>query len=483
MSMWNKWRERALVALCASLVLIILLDGARLQTVSAKEKSDLLSELKIFTDVLSIVQRDYVESVDEKKLVEGAIKGMLSTLDPHSGYLSPEFYNELQVETSGEFGGLGIEITLKDNLLLVVSPIEGSPAEAAGIQPGDAIIKIDGKFTKDLSLVDAVQQMRGPKGTPITISVYRKGFSELKNVTITRDVIKVKSVKGRYLKDGFGLVRVSQFQENTATELKDALKRMKAQSPSSELAGLVLDFRNNPGGLLNQAIMVSDLFLNEGLIVYTDGRVEGQKKKFFAQGRNTEPNYPIVVLVNGGSASASEIVAGALKDHGRGLILGTKTFGKGSVQTILPLDNSGALRLTTALYYTKSGRSIQATGIEPDIVMEEKLAEEVDESLSTKPGEKKSKDNARTIRESDLPGAISNPSGLKEEEQRRLEEEKATLQKAARLKNIETADLGELLESDTQLERAFDLLKSYNIFQKDRPGAITDLAKAKSQAS
>jgi len=456
-------QDKFWMALCVVLGVILFFDGVELPRVDAKEKSDLLGELRIFTDVLSIVQRDYVEEVDSKQLVEGAIKGMLSTLDPHSGYLNPEFYSELQVETSGEFGGLGLEITLKDNLLLVVAPIEGSPAELQGIQPGDAIIKIDGKFTKDLSLVDAVQRMRGPKGTPITISVYRKGSSELINITIVRDVIKVKSVRGRYLKDSVGFVRMSQFQENTASELKEVLKKLKSQSPNGDLAGLILDFRNNPGGLLNQAIVVSDLFLDEGVIVYTDGRVENQKKKFFASSRATEPNYPIIVLVNGGSASASEIVAGALKDHGRALILGTRTFGKGSVQTILPLDNSGALRLTTALYYTKSGRSIQATGVDPDIVMDVADPVEEQEQVQEKP-----KEPARHLRESDLPGAISNPSGILEEQKDQIEEEKAKLQKAARLRNIETADLKELFEADAQLARAFDLLKTFNIFQKDK---------------
>jgi len=434
-----------------------------LPTVAAKDGSDILGELKVFTDVLSIVQRDYVEPVESKKLVEGAIKGMLATLDPHSGYLGPDFYQELQVETSGEFGGLGIEITLKDNLLVVVAPIEGSPAEAKGVRAGDAIIKIDGKFTKDLSLVDAVQKMRGPKGAAIKISVVRKGNPDLIHFTIVRDKIKVKSVRSRALADGFGYIRLAQFQENTAQDLKDGLRKIRAASPGNKIAGIILDMRNNPGGLLNQAVLVSDLFLSEGVVVYTDGRVESQKKKFFAHSRGTEPDYPIIVLVNGGSASASEIVAGALKDHGRALIMGTKTFGKGSVQTVLPLENNGALRITTALYYTKSGRSIQATGVDPDIIVEDQIPEEIEPKT---PSRKK----LERLRESDLPGAIQNPSITKSKENKQKEEdlEIEAFEKNLRLRNVETVDLRELFEADPIIERAFELMKTFKIFGRDK---------------
>lgn len=441
------------MALSFVLVIVMLFSGKRVAEVSAKDTRTNLDQLKIFADVISIVQRDYVKEVGTKELVEGAIKGMLSTLDPHSVYLTQDFYKELQVETSGEFGGLGIEITLKDKLLVVVAPIEGSPAERAGIRAGDAIIKIEGKFTKDLSLIDAVKQMRGAKGDPITISILRKGVPDLIDITIIRDVIKVKSVKSRYLEDGFGYVRLSQFQENTADELKSALDQMRGKSPGSDMAGLVLDLRNNPGGLLTQAIRVSDLFLTEGVIVYTDGRVEDQKKKFFAHSRGTENNYPIVVLVNEGSASASEIVAGALKDHGRGLILGTKTFGKGSVQTVLPLYNGSALRLTTALYFTKSGRSIQAKGIEPDIEMEV-------EPVRVASLEHKSK-TSKAVRESDLPGAIKNPTDKRKKKKDDLPE----VSELSPIKDIETMPLKEMLEEDAQLQRALDLLKTFNIFQ------------------
>ncbi|MDZ4786993.1 MAG: S41 family peptidase [bacterium] len=435
---------------------ILLFGTKNVSDVVANEKGPDLDQLKLFADVISIVQRDYVETVSTKKLVEGAVKGMLTTLDPHSAFLTSDYYKELQVETTGEFGGLGIEITVKDGLLIVVAPIEGSPAERSGIKPGDAIIKIEGKFTKNLSLLDAVRQMRGQKGEPISISVLRKGAADLIDVTIIRDVIKVKSVKSRYLENGFGYLRLSQFQENSGNEVKLALDKIKKKASNGELSGLILDLRNNPGGLLTQAIQVSDLFLQEGVIVYTDGRVEDQKKKFFAHARGTEVDYPLVVLVNEGSASASEIVAGALKDHGRALIIGSRTFGKGSVQTVLPLYSGAALRLTTALYYTKSGRSIQATGIEPDI----EVKEEEKKELPALDGER--------VRESDLPGAIENPSGRKIDKNKNPKKGMVATELPV-AKDIETMDLTEFLTSDYVLKRALEILKTYNIFKNKEP--------------
>ena len=432
--------------------------------VEAGEASEgnLLKELKIFTDVLAIVERDYVKEVSGRKLVEGAIKGMLTTLDPHSGYMDPDFYQDLRVETKGEFGGLGIEITIKDGLLVVVSPMEGSPAERAGIRSGDAIVRIDGTFTKEYSLIDAVKKLRGPKGSPITISIARKGLTELIDVTLVRDNIMLKSVRSRYFGDGFGYVRINQFMEHTSDDLKSALKRLTKDGGSDSLRGLIIDLRNNPGGLLAQAVAVSDLFLEEGVIVYTDGRVESQKQKFFAHERGTEPEYPIVVIVNGGSASASEIVAGSLKDHGRALVLGTQTFGKGSVQTILPLDNGGALRLTTALYYTKSGRTIQAEGVLPDIVLD------APEHLDSLKGDRQ---EIPEMRERDLPGAInapkenapgkkgrtkSAPGGAKQKDASETENEGI---------NPEKDDLTVWFSKDPQVERALELLKTFNIFK------------------
>lgn len=395
------WKLLVVVLLVFSSVLLVGRAGI---SANAREKSDgsLFDELKLFTDVLAIVQRDYVQEVDPRKLVEGAIKGLLSSLDPHSGYLDPDFYKELQVQTSGEFGGLGIEITIREGALVVVSPMAGSPAEKAGVRAGDLIVKIDGKFTRDLTLVDAVRQLRGPKGSQVTIAVQRQNVKGLLEFTLTRDNIVVESVSSKPLGDGYGYIRISQFMEKTSDGVKDALKKLSQESPKGELNGLVLDVRNDPGGLLNQAVNVADLFLREGVIVYTDGRVEGQKQKFYAHERGTEPDYPLVVLVNSGSASASEIVAAALKDHGRAIIVGTQTFGKGSVQTVIPLRNGGALTLTTALYYTKSGESIQLKGVKPDITVEMPPMEIQESSAKSVQSPK--------LREQDLPGAITNPS-------------------------------------------------------------------------
>ncbi|MEW6300483.1 MAG: S41 family peptidase, partial [Thermodesulfobacteriota bacterium] len=346
---------------------VISLGAQDLNGVSAVGNENVYQGLEAFTNVLAIVQKNYVEEVGTQKLMEGAINGMLNALDPHSAYLTPDLYKELQVDTEGSFGGLGIEITLRDGILTVVSPIEDTPAARAGIKAGDQIIKIEGELTKDMSLVEAVKKMRGPKGSKVQISIRREGVPRFLDLTLTREVIKVQSVKARTLEKGYGYIRLAQFQDRTSTDLEAALRRLAQEN--GKLEGLVLDLRNNPGGLLSQAVKVSDLFLDSGMIVYTEGRLDNQKQKYFAHpGGYTD--VPIVVLVNGGSASASEIVAGALQDHGRAVVLGTQTFGKGSVQTILPLENGAALRLTTAMYYTPSGRSIQVTGISPDITLD-----------------------------------------------------------------------------------------------------------------
>lgn len=450
--------KRSLIAL---LVVVFFFASRSLPSVSARQdegKSSLFRELKIFTDVLAIVKRDYVREVPDNKLVEGAIKGLLTTLDPHSGYLDPDFYQDLQVQTKGEFGGLGIEITVKEGLLVVISPMEGSPAEKAGIRPNDAIVKIDGKFTKDFSLVDAVKKLRGPKGTDIVLSVFRKGNPELLEVKMIRDQIAVRSVRARLLPDGFAYVRINQFVEKTAEDLKNALKDLLKTSGRDTLAGLVLDLRNNPGGLLTQAILVSDMFLREGVIVYTDSRVDGQRQKYFAHERGTEPDFPIVAIVNGGSASASEIVAGALKDAGRGLIVGTQTFGKGSVQTISPLENGGAVTLTTALYFTRSGNSLQAKGVSPDIEVLDAEAEKL-----SKLEEKKTR--LPQVRESDLNGAIANPSGLPDSEVVKdplREINKVPVEDMAPI-NPETVEISTWLEKDSQFKKAFEVIKTFNI--------------------
>lgn len=396
--------------------------------------------LKVFTDALSLIQKNYVENVNSKDLVYGAMKGMLEGLDPHSSFMNPDTFKEMQVDTKGEFGGLGIEITMKDGILTVVSPIEDTPAFKVGIKAGDLIIKIDGKGTKDLTLMDAVKMMRGPKGTPVTITVVREAFSEPKDFTVTRDIIAVKSVKSKVLESGYGYVRVAQFQEKTDNDLDKALDKM--EKDNGGLKGLVLDLRNNPGGLLDQAVKVSDDFLESGLIVYTDGRIEGQKMTFSAKKEGTRPDYPIVVLVNSGSASASEIVAGALQDHGRALILGTQTFGKGSVQTIYPLEDGSALRLTTARYYTPSGRSIQAKGITPDIILEAEKAKKAHPK------------EFKEIREKDLDGHLLVPGANPEKEE-----------KTDKPKEKEEA-IKEEEPEDVQLNRALELLKSWQVFQK-----------------
>lgn len=450
------------------LTTVLFIGGRSLSAVDASQESSLFKELKTFTDVLAIVRRDYVQEVESKKLVEGAIKGLLVNLDPHSGYLDPEFYKELQVQTKGEFGGLGIEITIREGVLVVVSPMEGSPAFKSGVKTGDAIVKIDGKFTKDFTLVDAVRKLRGPRGSTVVLAVQRKGVKGLLDIPVVRDDIQVRSVRSRYFGEGYGYVRLNQFMEKTSDDLKNALSKISAEAGADGVKGLILDVRNNPGGLLTQAIKVADLFLKDGVIVYTDGRIEGQKQKYYASPRGTEPDYPIVVIVNSGSASASEIVAGALKDHGRALIVGNQTFGKGSVQTITPLENGGALTLTTALYYTKSGQSIQVTGVKPDVEVNQANVETV-----VKP-----RAPSVPIREGDLPGAIENPSGLEDSSTGASvapngEEEDPILQVPLAPPDPETAPIEELLSTDNQLSKAFELVRNFNVLRSSETQTAT----------
>ena len=469
LSSWISFTRKTIICLFVGALLSLALAANFVHQVAAKERvaDDVYGYLKSFTDVLALVQRNYVEEVDFQELVQGAIKGMLLSLDPHSAYLNREIYQELQVETKGQFGGLGIEITVKDGVLTVVAPIEDSPAARAGVQAGDQIIKIADEFAKDMSLVEAVKKMRGPKGTKILIHVHREGRRDLLPVTIVRDIILVKSVRSRMLEEGFGYVRLAQFQEGSSKEFIKAIERLGSQVKDKKLRGLVIDLRNNPGGLLTEAIRVADIFLDGGIIVYTDGRLESQKQKYFAHKDGIEPAYPLVVLINGGSASASEIVAGSLQDDGRALLLGTQTFGKGSVQTILPMYDGSALRLTTALYYTRGGRSIQAEGIQPDIVVAYKEKELEDESSE-------SDDEAFRRRERDLPGAIKNPkkskrsSGKKKKNQKKGEESSSSRKqdpiRVGSRAAIE-APLEELLKADPQLAEALRLLKTWDIFK------------------
>jgi carboxyl-terminal processing protease len=435
------------IVLLLGVAMGFLLAGYLVPSVSAVPRQDYES-LETFTNILSIVKKNYVEDVDTKNLVNGAINGMLSSLDPHSAYLTPELYKDLQMDTQGRFGGLGIEITVKGGVLTVVSPIEDTPAAKAGIKPGDMIFKIEDEFTKDMSLVDAVKKMRGPRGTKINIAIKRDGVDELLNFTLVRDVIRVQSVKSRTLEEGYGYIRLAQFQERSDRDVQKALEKLAGEKGG--IKGLVLDLRNNPGGLLTQAVRISDLFLDSGLIVYTDGRIEAQKQKYFAQKEGSWMDFPLVVLVNGGSASASEIVAGALQDHKRAVVLGTKTFGKGSVQTILPLDDNSALRLTTARYFTPKGRSIQATGIVPDIVVD-----------PTPAAEGKVDDKKRpTLREENLPGHLVNPQQGPSQSQDSGDKEKEKLVP----QSAPTGD--ETIDNDVQLKRALDLLKSWDVFKQ-----------------
>ncbi len=437
------------ILLIVGMALGFFLAAQWVPSVSAVPRQDYES-LEAFTNILSIVKKNYVEDVDTKNLVNGAINGMLSSLDPHSAYLTPELYKDLQMDTQGRFGGLGIEITVKDGILTVVSPIEDTPAAKAGVKPGDQIFKIENEFTKDMTLVDAVKKMRGPKGTKINISIKREGVPELINFTLMRDTIRVQSVRSRTLEEGYGYIRLAQFQERSDRDVQKALEKMAAEKGG--LKGLVLDLRNDPGGLLTQAVRISDLFLDSGLIVYTEGRIESQKQKYFAQKDGSWMDFPMVVLVNGGSASASEIVAGALQDHKRAVILGTKTFGKGSVQTILPLDDNSALRLTTARYFTPNGRSIQAMGIVPDIIVE-----------SAPPQEGKVDDKKRpSLREENLPGHLQNPQNQQQTpnppSQDQVDKEKEIPSSAP------TGD--DSIDNDVQLKRALDLLKSWDVFKQ-----------------
>jgi carboxyl-terminal processing protease len=328
-----------------------------------------LEDLRTFTEIFAKIKNDYVEPIEDKTLLENAIRGMLAGLDPHSAYLVPEDYKDLQAGTSGEFGGLGIEVGMEDGFVKVISPIDDTPADRAGIKAGDLVIRLDETPVKGMTLADAVKIMRGKPGTDIILTVVRAGEDKPLKITITRAIIRVTSVKSRMLDPGYGYVRISQFQSRTGENLREALANLEDEA-DGPLKGLVLDLRNNPGGVLSAAVSVSDAFLKDGIIVYTDGRLDDAKLKFNAKPTDVLNGAPVVVLVNGGSASASEIVAGALQDHQRAIIMGQKTFGKGSVQTILPMDNGSALKLTTAKYYTPSGVSIQATGISPDIELQ-----------------------------------------------------------------------------------------------------------------
>jgi carboxyl-terminal processing protease len=350
-----------------SLLVVLTLSIGGSAVSKSSDNAATYEQLRLFTEVLSIVQNQYVDEVPPKELIYSAIKGTLRGLDPHSSFLDPESYREMQVETSGSFGGLGIEITLRDDILTVVAPIEGTPAYKAGLHPGDRIVKIDGLPTKDMQLADAVKKMRGKPGSKVTITVVREGWAEPRDFEIVREQIRVHSVRTQDLGNGIAYIRLRQFQEQTAHDLEQALDKFDKDG----MKALILDLRNNPGGLLTSAVEVTEKFIDDGkLVVYTEGRVRNQNMRFSAHAKKAYDKLPMVVLVNQGSASASEIVAGALQDYGRAVLVGTQTFGKGSVQTIIPLSDGSGLRLTTAKYFTPKGRSIHGKGITPDIVVE-----------------------------------------------------------------------------------------------------------------
>ena len=391
--------------------------------------------LKTFTEILDRVEKEYVEPVDSDKLMQGAINGLMKSLDPHSSFMTAEMYKELEVETRGSFGGIGIEITILKDVLTVVSPIEDTPAYNAGVKAGDQIIRIDGKSTKDITIMEAVSKLRGPKDTTVTITIMREGMAKPKDISITRSIIKIRSIKSKIFDDHVGYIRISSFQERTGDDLKKALREIEAKG--RPLKGIVVDMRNNPGGLLNQSVEVSDAFLKRGVIVSTRGRSKSMESKSTAKDDGDEPTCPLVVLVNEGTASAAEIVSGALQDNGRALVLGTQTFGKGSVQTVIPLEDGAAMKLTTAKYYTPKGRSIQAEGITPDIIVR----------LVKPPEEKESAEN-RLLREKDLQGHIKSPN-----------ENDANPEEAKK----EPDDLAK----DNQLKNAIDIIRSWDILKKN----------------
>ncbi|HWO06050.1 MAG TPA: S41 family peptidase [Methylomirabilota bacterium] len=423
-------RHMKKVVLISSLLLILTLSLGGGVASKGNDTAATYENLRLFTEVLSIVQSQYVDEVAPKDIIYNAIKGTLRGLDPHSSFLDPDMYREMQVETSGSFGGLGIEITLRDDVLTVVAPIEGTPAYRAGIQPGDRILKIEGLSTKDMQLADAVKRMRGKPGSKITVTIVREGWTEPKDFLITREQIRVQSVKNNQLEPGIEYIRLRQFQEQTSNDLETALEKYVKEG---KIQGLVLDLRNNPGGLLTSAVEVTEKFLEPGkLVVYTEGRVRNQNMRFSSNAKRSFTDFPVVVLVNQGSASASEIVAGALQDYGRAVVLGTQSFGKGSVQTIIPLSDGSGLRLTTAKYFTPKGRSIHGKGITPDILVE---------------GPKTTAVNTTGENPNPTPPVVETPQ--------------------------------EQLKRDPQLQRALDLLKAMKILDKTRPTPAIPQAQAR----
>ena len=437
-----KFRSRKIIrsGYCAAIAIAVLILAVDLiDPLMADDKT--YSSLKMFTDVLEELEKNYVDDVNSEELIHNAIKGMVGNLDPHSSFMPPEAFEDLQDDTKGEFSGIGIVITMKDGILTVVSPIEGTPAYKAGIHAGDIIIRIDEKSIKDMELWEAVNMMRGPQNKPVHITVIREGEPEAIDFAINRDLIPMESVRSATLKPGFGYLRITNFRMNTLDDIKTHLGRLEAEN--KDLKGLVMDLRDNPGGLLDQAVKISDLFLSKGDIVSIKGKQESNSQVFKASEGKEDRKYPVVILINGGSASASEIVAGALQDHSRALILGATSFGKGSVQTVRPLKDGYGIKYTIARYFTPNGRSIQAKGIAPDIEVEYEVLEEK---------EKKASAFDRMVKEKDL------KNSLKPEQAPSSDKAKPQSKKNQRL-----SDTDQLLH-DAQVKRALDILISYGVF-------------------
>jgi carboxyl-terminal processing protease len=419
----------------------------------AKER---YADLQIFTKVLNLVQQYYVEEVDMTKLIYGGVKGMLQELDPHTNFLPPEVYKEFESETSGEFGGLGIEITLQNDVLTVISPIEDTPAWEAGIQAGDKIVEINGESTKGLSLAEAAQRMRGKKGSKVRMGIFRDGFEKSKEFTVARGTVKLKSVKYTELDEGFGYIRLTSFIENSATDFEKALKEVTKKSKT--IRGLVVDLRRNPGGLLDQAVKISDLFLEEGAIVSTIGRNKKEKEVIYAKRDGTYSGFPIVVLVNEYSASASEILAGALQDNKRALIMGQRTFGKGSVQSVVKLGDGSGLKLTVARYYTPSGRSIQSEGVKPDVVVEDVDPEQFKKAIIRR----------EVRREQDLGGHLLSDKEKESKDGKKSDSSDSMSfwykQDATKKTNLSPRD--KLLHEDFQVLQAYNYIKAWKVMEK-----------------
>ena len=433
-------KRKSEYALWALLVLAVLVTGSTTMSLAKSQSasvvnSEIYRQLNLFGEVLERVRSDYVEKPDDSKLIEAAINGMLTALDPHSAYMNPKSLRDMLTQTRGEFGGLGIEVTMENGVVKVVSPIEDTPAAKAGLMSGDLITALDKEQIQGLTLQEAVEKMRGPVNSPITLTIVRKGVEDPFDVKVTRDVIHINPVKYNAEGDDVGYIRITTFNEQTTANLQKALDDLKKQL-GPKLKGYVIDLRNNPGGLLDQAISVSDAFLDQGAIVLTRGRNLEETQRSNARSGDLTDGKQLIVLINGGSASASEIVAGALQDHHRATILGTRSFGKGSVQTIIPLGSNGALRLTTARYYTPSGRSIQAKGIEPEVVVEEELPEDL----------KKKADDLTTKGEANLRGHLK-IEGADEEDEASQEEGGSSSYVAPEK------------DKDTQLNYALDLLR------------------------